>query len=291
MLQKIGTIVALWAIFVGCSQPEAFDEPAPKPPQEVKTPIEKTTEALKTVETAIPNPPPVEKPVPAETNAVAPEEHQGFLTLEEITKNEAIQSIVSSMTSSGGEKQKRKDLKKLKSKGSYNALMRAMRSDDPNIRIQSARILRRLGVKSKPFTQALIAALRSDPDKDVRGMIAEVMVYYRNRATVPALIEVLLRDGGDGARTNAARALAAIKDSRSIKPLITALEDKDTWVRLRAAGALKRMGAKRAIPALVERLNDPNKRVQQRAHEALKALTGRAIGPDYDAWRKAYPAR
>ena len=202
-----------------------------------------------------------------------------------------IRELVESMAISGGEKQKRANLKKLKSKGSYAALMRAMRSENANIRIQAARILRRSGVKSKAFTKALIGVVRSDPDKDVRGMIAEVLVYYDNRETVPALIDVLLHDGGDGARTNAARALAAIKDGRSVTPLINALDDKDTWVRLRAAGALKRMGAKRAVPALVERLNDPNKRVQERAHQALRALTGRSMGPDYATWRKAYPAR
>jgi len=211
--------------------------------------------------------------------------------MDEITDNAEIRELVESMAISGGEKQKRANLKKLKSKGSYAALMRAMRSENANIRIQAARILRRSGVKSKAFTKALIGVVRSDPDKDVRGMIAEVLVYYDNRETVPALIDVLLHDGGDGARTNAARALAAIKDGRSVTPLINALDDKDTWVRLRAAGALKRMGAKRAVPALVERLNDPNKRVQERAHQALRALTGRSMGPDYATWRKAYPAR
>ena len=122
-------------------------------------------------------------------------------------------------------------------------------------------------------------------------MVAEVLVFYRNRDTVPALIEVLMHDGGDGARINAARSLAAIKDSRAVSALIAGLEDEVTWVRLRAAGALKRMGAKRAVSALVERLNDSNKRVQERAHQALRALTGRALGPDYDAWRRIYPKR
>jgi len=261
----------------------------------------KATEAppTKQVEEPTPTPtepsasstPAVEVEVEAAPLAIAPSEHTGFLSLEAISDNAEIRELIGSMAVSGGEKRKREALKALKSKGSIAALIRAMRAENANIRIQSARILRRLGVRSKAFTQGLIAALRSDPDKDVRGMIAEVMVYYRNRSTVATLIEVLMHDGGDGARINAARALAAIKDPKAVSALIAGLEDKDTWVRLRAAGALKRMGATRAVPALVERLNDPNKRVQERAHQALRTLTGRSLGLDYDVWRKVYPAR
>jgi HEAT repeat protein len=80
-------------------------------------------------------------------------------------------------------------------------------------------------------------------------------------------------------RREAAEALGEIKDTRSVKPLIAALTDKDEdmGVRRAAATALGKIGDARAIPALLDSLNDIS--LSGQAAGALAELGTQSVEP------------
>jgi HEAT repeat protein len=78
----------------------------------------------------------------------------------------------------------------------------------------------------------------------------------------------------------AARILGEMKDRRTTRYLIAALQDKDSDVRYEAARSLGDLGDPRAVQPLIAALQDPDPRVRRYAILALgemKALA--AVGP------------
>jgi len=231
-------------------------------------------------------------PIPARTTGASrPDEATTFLSIDKITDNADLRSLVLKLAdTSRTPKSLRIQFEGLKKFGAVDVLLKAMRSRNTNIRSQSAKILRRMKHKSKKYTKQLNKILLSDPDPDVRGVIAKVMVYHHAKGTAAALIEALSKDTAESVRMHAAWALGAIGDRKAVDVLISALNDEKTWVRLRAVGALKRLNAKKAVRHLVGRLSDSNVLVKDRAYEALRALTKKNLGKKESSWRKVYPA-
>ncbi len=234
---------------------------------------------------------PADEPVEVDTSAAVPDADYALLALGSISDDEEISSAIEKLKRTGKEKTMRETFESLQKAGkpAKDALIRALRADHPNVRMQAALILRRMKHRSKAFTAGLNDMLLSDPDPDVRGIAGRVMVYYLERKTVPALITALEGDKTEAVRMHAAWALGAIKDRRGVNALIASLNDTSTDVRLRAVGALKRMRAKVAAPYLVSNLSDSNTLVQQRAYEALKKITGKSLKNAEDVWRRVYP--
>jgi HEAT repeat protein len=105
--------------------------------------------------------------------------------------------------------------------------------------------------RSKPNLECLMEMLASR-DGMVRQKARESLVALEELA-VPSLIETLQNSRSKQVRWEAAKALGAICDIRSIPTLVKALEDKDPDVAWLAAEALKRLG-KAAWPPILHAL-------------------------------------
>ena len=87
-----------------------------------------------------------------------------------------------------------------------------------------------------------------------------------------------LSDKDPATRWNAATALAAMKDARSVDFLIAALKDDNFTVRSAAAGALGKIRDARAVESLSAALNDENFSVRKDAADALVSIGSPAAG-------------
>jgi hypothetical protein len=286
LIHKIGVLLLLLFVVACTGKPKkAPGQPvAQDPPKKVTKSSESV--AKKTVAKAD------SEPEPEKETAVAsrPDKTVAFLSVDKITDNATLKSLVMKMDGDGHtSKTLRIQFEGLKKFGSVKALIRALRSTQPNTRSQAAKILNRMKHRSTAFTEALNHIVLSDPDPDVRGVIARVMVFYHSKDTVSALSEALVKDGAESVRMHAAWALGAVGDRRGTDALVTALKDGKTNVRLRAVGALKRLNARNSARHIVACLSDKNVLVRDRAHEALRALSGKNFGKKESAWRKLYP--
>ena len=219
-----------------------------------------------------------------------PAEAAPLIKLEQLTGDPAVLELVARLKSSISDEVKtREGFEKLKAKGSYETLIKALRVDVANVRSQAAVILRRMKVHTPELTAELVKILLSDPDADVRGMVARNLVFYLEKDTVPALAEALEKDEAEAVRTHSAWALGDLDDPRGIDALIKATEDPETNTRLRAVNSLQHVKSKKAIPAIIKRLKDPNVMVRGRARETLTSLYGKDLGAEPDPW-SAEPA-
>ena len=252
-------------------------------------------EAPKKVEAKEPEPEP-SVPAPQVVNAGVPESplkeisplarfRSQYLADRAITDDPELLAQIEKLKDAGKGKEVLAALKG--NKDALPGLRKALWHPNANVRSNVAKILLLLDDHSRETTEALVESVLHDGDGDVRANVARVLVTYKEKDTVPALITVLESDPKTAARDNAAWALGQIGDRRAIQPLIEALNDRETWVRLRAVGALKRLKAKEAIPELVEVVGDSNSVVRERAVQTLQALTGKKIGEDVARWKAA----
>jgi HEAT repeat protein len=94
------------------------------------------------------------------------------------------------------------------------------------------------------------------------------------------LIKALSYKGNMWVRWDAVRALAALGNTRAVKPLIAALKkDRDVSVRGEAALALGKLGDERAIGPLVAALEDKGQPVRTAAVWALAQIGKPAVKP------------
>ena len=155
------------------------------------------------------------------------------------------------------------------------ALAKALWHTQTNVRTQSGSLLAHVKASGEHVDKALTRSLRTEPDRDVRAMVAKSLVALEPKSMVPLLLEVLAKDGEGQVRANAAYALGAIGDKVAVDQLIIALGDSETWVRMRAVTALRRLKARKAVRALERMLSDKNVLVRQDTVRALKAITGK----------------
>jgi len=87
------------------------------------------------------------------------------------------------------------------------------------------------------------------------------------RRDVAGLMRACIEDRDGSVRSDAARALGDIGDTRSVETLIRALEDSD--VRSNAARALGKIGDARSVEPLIRALEDSNESFRSAAAEAL----------------------
>ena len=180
---------------------------------------------------------------------------------------------------------------------SVPALVAALRAGDPLIRARAACDLRELGDRAAEAIPALIV-LMDDPtpigsdicensrnwgggeaDQTSPGKLAAAaLVALGSRSVVPVL--AALQSPVWVARRNAAWALGALRDPRAIPPLIESLKDGEAAVREQAAWALGALRERSAVPALVKALQDAEPRVRRQTAWALGALRDRtAVTP------------
>jgi len=123
-------------------------------------------------------------------------------------------------------------------------------------------------MKDSSAVAALIDAM-ADKDKDVRTSVAWALTNMGQNAVQPLIVLLKDVDKDSDVRINAIAALADLKDSRSVGPLTTALNDRDTAIRQEVAYALGKIGDTRAVEPLINVLKDPNSQVRINAIWAL----------------------
>ena len=87
-----------------------------------------------------------------------------------------------------------------------------------------------------------------------------------------------LEDVDDATREEAAKALAAIADPRSLDALISACADEYWSVRAHAGSALAKLGGPQVAEALIGLFNDPIMEVRNQAVEAAASRLVPGIG-------------
>jgi hypothetical protein len=86
-------------------------------------------------------------------------------------------------------------------------------------------------------------------------------------------LTTMLSSSSEKTRIQAVLSLARLGDSRTMKPLVTALHDPNAGVRAIAATALGKLGHKAALPALKNAAKDDlDETVRKKAHEAALAV-------------------
>ncbi|MFO0876108.1 MAG: HEAT repeat domain-containing protein [Gemmataceae bacterium] len=130
-----------------------------------------------------------------------------------------------------------------------------LKSRNPQRRNQTLLKLRQSPyLKEARVIRAIMAAV-SDPDVEVRHHAVEILRLQLNTSqVVPALVQALA-DDSDRVRSEAAHALATIRDPRGAQPLVEALRHDDS--RHAVARALELLGAE-PIPHLIAALKSPN---------------------------------
>ena len=121
---------------------------------------------------------------------------------------------------------------------SLNALLQALRVDDPGVREQAVSALGRLGdVRAVPYLLEVL----NDPSADVREHVASALGSLGDGRAVEPLCQTLLADTNAGVREHAAMALGETRDSRALEALSAALNDPSDEVRWHAAEAIEKI--------------------------------------------------
>jgi len=180
------------------------------------------------------------------------------------------------------------------------ALVRSLAHEDPAVRLEAARALRR--VEREPWdhlqfvggiltdgepdlSEAVppLARCLEDPVADVRAEAAGVLGLFgkSSRPAVPALLRALAGDD-ERLRVAAAIALGKIGATEAVAPLVSALRDGASSVPMLDAAALAigriHDGTEVAVPVLAGLLEDPRAQVRRLAAVALGKI-GPASSP------------
>ena len=185
-----------------------------------------------------------------------------------------------------------------------------LEDEDHNVRRAAAEALWKLGPEAEPAIPELIEALSSEEDGDVSGRARRALVAIGEPSVEPLV--GALRSDDQGARTQAAYALAQMRDkAKAARPaliellkdkgytgnwrleqaitgqgkdvipdLVKAMDDPDFVVRVRVAGVLSRFGqdGKAAVPVLIEALDHEDATIRRSAVFYLTEM-GQAADP------------
>jgi HEAT repeat protein len=161
-----------------------------------------------------------------------------------------------------------------------------LRDPDRNVRVRAALDLGRR--RDNALVEALVEALCTDPDFNVRETLVWALVRVSDAAVAPLIAR--LSDPIPLARMSAAHALGKIGDPRAVDALIEVLHDSDLEVVARAAFALGQIGDARAAPALVGVLGHDNRELEATMASVLERFAASAVQPliralGHENWR------
>jgi HEAT repeat protein len=181
------------------------------------------------------------------------------------------------------------------------AVLKALASEDADLRFHAASALREMGPVGLPAFAQLVERLK-DADLDVRMAAASALGQIGDARAVEPLT-ALIPAGGPRLRRQAIKALGDLgaRSKPAVPLLVTALKDPDRGVREAATGALWHVG-KPSVTGLIgllkEKDNDTETRVRavvvlgligKDAEEAVPALT--TAVKDKDAYVRLYAIR
>ncbi|MDD5491057.1 MAG: HEAT repeat domain-containing protein [bacterium] len=134
---------------------------------------------------------------------------------------------------------------------SFSALSRAVKSEDPEIRILALESLSRLGLKA---TIPLFVTALKDHNRLVSIAASNVLIRTGKEA-VPVLIEDLKHEEFEQ-RAQIIEILGKIGDTNAIPALTPHIKEEEAVVRLATALALARIGDKGAISLILQGIKD-----------------------------------
>jgi len=193
----------------------------------------------------------------------------------------------------------------LQVKRELSELFLQLRSEDPELRRQAARMLGETG--SPKAVPALVRALE-DPHRgcqeaamgaltaiggeetiqELAGLVSRGKAYVRNAAIeileligrdAPALLMHLFQEGNDSVRMIAAKIFGHLHAVEAIPVVTDLLYDSNPNVRCAALNALGAIGAREALPRIREFLKDPEEWVRFSSIQALGNLRDQASLP------------
>jgi HEAT repeat protein len=150
----------------------------------------------------------------------------------------------------------------------------AKKDQDPYVRFEAVRQLRRIGVGYPQVLDLALSALK-DPNRDVRSQSAWLLGNFQNNRSIQPLLEAMA-DNQWSVRESAEHALMNF-GKQAIPHLLNALKSDSWTTRFRAARMLGEIGDGKAIEALQNFLKKKEERreVRKVAQEALNKLMGR----------------
>jgi len=168
-------------------------------------------------------------------------------------------------------------LKKAVDNKDQKALVEAIRSQYPEVRVAAAKALAQ--TDNPETVSALATALRNDREKDVRVAAAQSLGELGDESATESLLRAL-NDENVSVRESAARALANFKGEDVVKSLTGLLNENTTPVAIAAAESLGQVGSAKAVEPLLELLNNKNAKVREVVAIALgKIKDPRAVPP------------
>ncbi|HHT9133651.1 MAG TPA: HEAT repeat domain-containing protein [Candidatus Avalokitesvara rifleensis] len=168
-------------------------------------------------------------------------------------------------------------LKKAVDNKDQKALVEALRSQYPEVRVAAAKALAQ--TDNPETVSALATALRNDREKDVRVAAAQSLGELGDESAAESLLRAL-NDENVSVRESAARALANFKGEDVVKSLTGLLNENTTPVAIAAAESLGQVGSAKAVEPLLELLNNKNAKVREVVAIALgKIKDPRAVPP------------
>ncbi|MGI9038242.1 MAG: HEAT repeat domain-containing protein [Gemmatimonadota bacterium] len=155
----------------------------------------------------------------------------------------------------------------------FEALMKAMSSDDASLRRKAAHTLG--SIENSRGVEALSRAVRSDTDAGVRKEAAWALGMIEDPAAVPALGEAVL-DESVAVRRQAAWALGMIESPDAVEALSPLLRDSDADLRKQAVWALGMIESSSAVDGLLPLLRDESPAVRDQTAWALGMIESSA---------------
>jgi HEAT repeat protein len=150
------------------------------------------------------------------------------------------------------------------------ALIRQLRSGDPDERLAAIRGLEQIG--SAAAAKAIAGTIGDGDSRVASGAVGAL--GHMGRAEYLAYVRSAAGDGRQDVRAAAADAMSGFGEKADVEVLVKGLEDPDPKgvVRAAAASSLGRLEAYGAMPALVKALEDPSPIVRGRAAAAVKNI-------------------
>lgn len=183
-------------------------------------------------------------------------------------------------------------------KESLPHLEKALKDNDPEVRLSAANTIEKIQIPDDPQVRSLIFAVKKEWDKAAEGgeaaleslvwslknqsrddhkEIMEAMVKI-GRPAVDTLID-FLREKDDQLKQLTTSALGKIGDKKAIKPLISCLRDNNLQIRVGAANSLCNMGEE-VVEPLMEALRESRPEVREASAGALGQIGDkRAVEP------------
>ncbi|MFQ5956196.1 MAG: HEAT repeat domain-containing protein [Candidatus Brocadiales bacterium] len=167
-------------------------------------------------------------------------------------------------------------LREATEKRDHKAILDAMRSEYPEVRVSATKALSQL---DNPDAVSTLVTALNDSDKGVRAAAAQALGELGDEKAVEPLLHAL-NDEDISVRESVARALASFKGMNVVESLINLLTESTVPVATAAAEALGRIGNAEAVEPLSSLLNSKEPKVREVAAIALgKIKDARAVAP------------